>query len=144
NEIMYAEKDAGARIRTPDKDRPLAVSADSNTIWIDGRTKQAASAVRQALILRRWYVWLFSSTLTPISQTAGSPASCTTGGLQQTMTVQSTLQRAASSPARPVESSRTWTQAAHGASRHAHLRSRRTSSSAKNYKRWSWSLRTSC
>src|SRR6185295_13231043 len=48
-EILYAEKSAGARIRTPDKERPLSVSADSNTIWIDGRTEQAAFAVREAL-----------------------------------------------------------------------------------------------
>src|SRR5207244_11197174 len=39
------------------------VSEQSNTSWIDGRTERAADTVRRAMLRKRWYVWMFSSTV---------------------------------------------------------------------------------
>ena len=41
-ELMYAEKGSGAWMRTTVGERRLSVSDHSNTIWIDGKTEQAA------------------------------------------------------------------------------------------------------
>ncbi len=62
-EIIYAEKGKGARMRTASTDTALSVRDDSNAIWIDGKTEHAATVVHNALLLQRWYVWQFSSTV---------------------------------------------------------------------------------
>jgi myo-inositol-1(or 4)-monophosphatase len=62
-EIMYAEKGAGARVKTFDGNERIGVSDRSDTIWIDGRPDEASDAVRRALSLDRWYVWMFSSSV---------------------------------------------------------------------------------
>jgi myo-inositol-1(or 4)-monophosphatase len=62
-EIVYAEKTRGAWVRTPTDEQPLSVSADNHTIWIDGRAERTAAVVQNALLLKRWYVWLFSSSV---------------------------------------------------------------------------------
>lgn len=62
DEILFAEKGVGAWIRTSSGDRRLAVSDRSNAIWIDGGPR-AADIVRQAMLLKRWYVWMYSTTL---------------------------------------------------------------------------------
>ncbi len=61
-ELLFAEKGSGGWIRTLDGDRRLAVSDKSNAIWIDGGP-HAAEAARQALLAKRWYVWMYSTTL---------------------------------------------------------------------------------
>lgn len=62
-EILFAEKGAGGWIRTASsKDRKLAVSDKSNAIWIDGDDR-AAEVVRLAMLSKRWYVWLYSSSI---------------------------------------------------------------------------------
>ena len=61
-EILFAEKGAGGWIRTSDGERRLSVSDRSNALWIDGGPR-AADAVRQAILLKRWYVWMYSTTL---------------------------------------------------------------------------------
>jgi fructose-1,6-bisphosphatase/inositol monophosphatase family enzyme len=62
-EILWAERGRGAHMRTGVTDRAIAVSDASNTIWIDGHTAHAANAMRDAMVLNRWYVWKFSSSL---------------------------------------------------------------------------------
>lgn len=62
DEILFAEKGAGARIRTVDAERRLAVSDRSQAIWIDGG-QRAADIVRQALLLKTWHVWMYPTTL---------------------------------------------------------------------------------
>jgi myo-inositol-1(or 4)-monophosphatase len=61
-EILFAEKGAGGWIRTADGERRLSVSDRSHAIWIDGGSR-AADVLRQALLSRRWYVWMYSTTL---------------------------------------------------------------------------------
>lgn len=61
-EILFAEKGAGGWIRTADGERRLSVSDSSNAIWIDGGPR-AADVVRQAILLKRWYVWMYSTTV---------------------------------------------------------------------------------
>jgi myo-inositol-1(or 4)-monophosphatase len=61
-EILFAEKSAGGWIRTASGARRLAVSDRSNAVWIDGGPR-AADVVRQAMLLKRWYVWMYSTTL---------------------------------------------------------------------------------
>ena len=61
-EILFAEKGAGAWIRTTGGERKLSVSDRSNAIWIDGGPR-AADVVRQAILSKRWYVWMYSTTL---------------------------------------------------------------------------------
>jgi myo-inositol-1(or 4)-monophosphatase len=60
-EIAWAELGGGAYLRSAGGDRPIAVDASSHTLWFNGR--EAADAVRDAMLSGRWYVWLFSSTL---------------------------------------------------------------------------------
>jgi myo-inositol-1(or 4)-monophosphatase len=62
-EILFAEAGSGAWMRTAAGDRKISVSDQSNTIWIDGRNEWAADTVRRAMLLKRWYVWMFSSTV---------------------------------------------------------------------------------
>jgi len=62
-EILWAEKGRGAQLRKEGADQRIAPNDSSNIVWMDGNTKQAANAVRQAMMSNRWYVWKFSSTL---------------------------------------------------------------------------------
>ena len=62
-EVLYAERGRGSRLRLAGTDLPITVGDSSNTIWIDGNTEQAANVIRRALLLKRWYVWQFSSSL---------------------------------------------------------------------------------
>lgn len=62
-EVLFAEVGLGARLRLEGEDRIIAVDDQSNTLFIDGRTEEAADSVRRAMLLNRWYVWQFSSTL---------------------------------------------------------------------------------
>ncbi len=62
-EILYAAKGGGARLRLDANDQPIRVSDSSNTVWIDGNTDETANATKRALLLKRWYVWRFSSSL---------------------------------------------------------------------------------
>ena len=67
-EILYAERGAGAWMRTAAGDRRLVPGEHSQTVWIGGTTEQAATeqaatVVRNALLLRRWYIWLFTSSV---------------------------------------------------------------------------------
>jgi len=61
-EILFAEKGAGAWIRTAAGDRKLSVSDSSNAIWIDGDGR-AAEPIRRAWESGRYYVWLYSSSV---------------------------------------------------------------------------------
>jgi fructose-1,6-bisphosphatase/inositol monophosphatase family enzyme len=62
-EVLYAEQGGGAWLRDAKGDRPIRASEESNTIWIGTQTELGANVVRNALLLRRWYVWQFSSSL---------------------------------------------------------------------------------
>jgi myo-inositol-1(or 4)-monophosphatase len=62
SEILFAEKDKGGWIQTPDEQRRLSVSDQSHAIWIDGGPR-VADVVRQAILMKRWYVWMYSTTL---------------------------------------------------------------------------------
>jgi len=62
DEILFAEKGAGGWIRTATGERRLSVSDRSNAIWIDGGAR-VADVLRQAILLKRWYVWMYSTTL---------------------------------------------------------------------------------
>jgi len=62
SEILFAEKGKGGWIRTHDGERRLSVSDQSHAIWIDGGG-HVADVVRQAILLGRWYVWMYSTTL---------------------------------------------------------------------------------
>ena len=62
-QIVFAEKGHGAWSRTANGDRRSSASAGSNAIWIDGKTERAANIARNATLMKRWYVWQFSSTL---------------------------------------------------------------------------------
>jgi myo-inositol-1(or 4)-monophosphatase len=62
-EVLYAERGCGARSLAEGADRPITAEDSSQTIWIDGRTEQAASVVKSALLLKRWYVMQFPSSL---------------------------------------------------------------------------------
>lgn len=70
-EIVYAERDSGAWIRTALSEQRIGVADSSNTIWIDGKTEHAANVVRRAIVLNSWYVWLFSSTLSYVYAASG-------------------------------------------------------------------------
>jgi myo-inositol-1(or 4)-monophosphatase len=61
-EILFAEKGAGGWIRTANGERRLTVSDRSDAIWIDGGPR-AADVLRQALLSKRWYVWMYSTSL---------------------------------------------------------------------------------
>jgi myo-inositol-1(or 4)-monophosphatase len=62
-EIVYAERGEGAWMRKPGGDRRLRATDLSDIIWINGKGARAATVVRRALLADRWYVWMFSSTL---------------------------------------------------------------------------------
>ncbi len=62
-EVLYAERSSGAWLRTAAGDRRIAASDESNTLWIGGRGEHAANAVRHAMLLQRWYIWQFSSSI---------------------------------------------------------------------------------
>jgi myo-inositol-1(or 4)-monophosphatase len=62
-EIVFAEKGRGAWSRTQAGERPASTSAASNAIWIDSKTERGANVARNAALMKRWYVWQFSSTL---------------------------------------------------------------------------------
>jgi hypothetical protein len=44
-------------------DEPITAGAASDTVWIDGNTEQAANALKNIVLLKRWYVWKFSSSV---------------------------------------------------------------------------------
>lgn len=62
-EILYAERGSGAWMRTAAGARRIVPGEHSHTVWINGTTEQAATVVRSALLLHRWYIWLFSSSV---------------------------------------------------------------------------------
>ena len=62
-EILFAEEGWGAWMRTAAGDARISVSDGSNTLWIDGRTERAADTMRRAMLMNRWYVWTFSSSV---------------------------------------------------------------------------------
>jgi myo-inositol-1(or 4)-monophosphatase len=62
-EIVFAEKGGGAWSRTRAGQRPATPSSASNAIWIDGKTERGANVARNAALMKRWYVWQFSSTI---------------------------------------------------------------------------------
>ena len=62
-EVLFAEDGSGAWMRTAGNDQRLSVGDHSNTIWIDGKSERAADTVRRAILLQRWYVSLFPSSL---------------------------------------------------------------------------------
>jgi myo-inositol-1(or 4)-monophosphatase len=62
-ELLYAEKGGGAWSRTSSGDARINVSDQSSILWMDTSTDLGAAAVQRALTLKRWYVWLFSSTV---------------------------------------------------------------------------------
>jgi myo-inositol-1(or 4)-monophosphatase len=64
-EILFAERGSGGWIRpanASDASRRLSVSDKSNAIWIDGGPL-AADVLRRALLAKRWYVWMYSTTV---------------------------------------------------------------------------------
>jgi fructose-1,6-bisphosphatase/inositol monophosphatase family enzyme len=61
-EILFAEKGAGGWIRTANGERKLSVSDRSNAIWLDGGPR-VAEVSRHAILSNRWYVWMYSTTL---------------------------------------------------------------------------------
>jgi len=62
-ETVYAELGMGAQVRKHGVDRPISASTGSNTLWLGGRSQQAANLVREAILARRWYIWQFSSSI---------------------------------------------------------------------------------
>ena len=62
-EILFAEQGRGAWMQTAGGDRPVRTSAESNVIWIGSHTELGANVVRNAMLLRRWYIWQFSSSV---------------------------------------------------------------------------------
>ena len=63
DEVLWAERGAGAHRRSAAGERTLCASADGNVVWFSGREPYAAAMVREAVVAARWYVWQFSSTL---------------------------------------------------------------------------------
>ena len=62
-EVLYAERGRGSQMRFGGADAPITVGDSSDTIWIDGNTEQAANALKNIVLLKRWYVWKFSSSV---------------------------------------------------------------------------------
>jgi fructose-1,6-bisphosphatase/inositol monophosphatase family enzyme/catechol 2,3-dioxygenase-like lactoylglutathione lyase family enzyme len=62
-DVLWAERGRGARLRGAAGDETARAHADSDTVWFSGREALAADVVRAALLDGRWYVWQFSSTL---------------------------------------------------------------------------------
>jgi len=73
-EVLYAERGLGAWMRTAAGERRLVPGEHSHTVWFGGSTEQAATVVRNALVLQRWYVWLFSSSVAYAYLAAGRVA----------------------------------------------------------------------
>jgi myo-inositol-1(or 4)-monophosphatase len=62
-ELLYAEKGYGARMLTAAGEVTIGVCADSNAIVINGKSERAAKVIHNALLLKRWYVWGFGSSV---------------------------------------------------------------------------------
>jgi myo-inositol-1(or 4)-monophosphatase len=62
-EVLYAERGRGSRLKVAGTDAQIATGDKSDTIWIDGNTEQAADALKTIVLLKRWYVWKFSSSV---------------------------------------------------------------------------------
>ena len=62
-EVLYSDRQSGARLLRGNEDLPIRVDDSSNAVWFDGKTEQAADVVRRALLLRKWYVVQFPSSL---------------------------------------------------------------------------------
>jgi myo-inositol-1(or 4)-monophosphatase len=62
-EVLYAERGRGARMRFAGADAPIVAGDSSDTVWIDGNTEQAANTLKNIVLLKRWYVWKFSSSV---------------------------------------------------------------------------------
>ncbi|MEJ2762114.1 MAG: inositol monophosphatase [Gammaproteobacteria bacterium] len=62
-EILFAEKGRGAWMQTAEGDRPVQTSEESNVIWMGSQTELGANVVRNTMLLRRWYIWQFSSSV---------------------------------------------------------------------------------
>lgn len=63
DEIAWAERGAGAWLRTVDREVQARATDGSDTLWFSGREALAADVVHAATLAGRWYVWQFSSTL---------------------------------------------------------------------------------
>jgi myo-inositol-1(or 4)-monophosphatase len=70
-EIVYAERGSGAWMHTAAGDQRIVPGEHSNTLRISGTTEHAASLVRSALLLHRWYIWIFSSAVAYVYLAAG-------------------------------------------------------------------------
>lgn len=62
-EILYAERGRGARLRSGGRDEPITVAETGDAIWVDGSTEQAANALKNLVLLNRWFVWRYSSSV---------------------------------------------------------------------------------
>jgi myo-inositol-1(or 4)-monophosphatase len=62
-EILYAERGRGARLRFARRDEPITVAETGNAIWVDGSTEQSAIALKNLILLNRWFVWRYSSSV---------------------------------------------------------------------------------
>lgn len=62
-EILYAEKGSGAIMRTVDAERRVEVNDSSNSLWIGGRGEHLSNVIRNAMLLKDWYIWQFPSTV---------------------------------------------------------------------------------
>jgi myo-inositol-1(or 4)-monophosphatase len=62
-EILYAEKGSGATLRVVDEERRIEVGDSSNSIWIGGRGEHLGNVIRNAMLLKHWYIWQFPSTV---------------------------------------------------------------------------------
>jgi myo-inositol-1(or 4)-monophosphatase len=87
-EILYAEKDNGAKMRTPRSEVTLQVKADSNMVAIEGAGsgQHAAATIHNALLLRRWYVCLYNSTVSYAYAAIGRMAAVINFGVPTTET----------------------------------------------------------
>jgi myo-inositol-1(or 4)-monophosphatase len=71
DEVLYAQRGSGTWLRTASGDRPAAASARSDTVWVNARGEHGASVLRELVLRRRWYVWMFSSSLAFAQLAAG-------------------------------------------------------------------------
>jgi len=69
--VVWAERGRGAWCRKAAGDARLSAAAGSSIVWFSGGEPEAAETVRRALVARRWYVWLFSSTLSYVHLASG-------------------------------------------------------------------------
>jgi hypothetical protein len=78
----------------------LSVSDRSNAIWIDGGPR-VADVLRQAVLAKRWYVWMYSTTLSFAHLADGRITGICISVLQEfRVRARFTLLRVASSPAK--------------------------------------------